>query len=196
MPRRLAPVLPVALCAAAAVLLLAACGGSSSPSAGAAARAQEPAVKFARCLREHGINASTPSGSPGGLIKVTGAGGRKSFEAAQNACKRYRPAPPNLSPAEQIAHLDAALKFARCVRSHGVDVPDPKAGGGGIQIKLRGGPGGPGGPNPSSATFQAAQSACQSDLPGGGPKFRPGGPPPFAKGRGGGAYNAEMHLRG
>ena len=144
--RRLRPALLAALSAAALVLLLVACGGSSSPGASATASTQETAVKFARCLREHGVNASTPTGSSASsFIKVTGAGGPKAFEAAQTACKRYRPAPPSFSPAEQTAHLDAALKFAKCMRSHGVDIPDPPAGGGGIKIKI-GGPGG--GPNP------------------------------------------------
>ena len=93
------------------------------------------------------------------------------FEAAQTACARYRPRPIPASPAEQAAHREAALKFARCMRSHGVNVPDPifKGEGGGIQIQ-----GGPGGLNPNSPTFQAAQNACQGllgkDLPkGGGP---------------------------
>ncbi len=143
-------------------------------------------MKFARCLREHGINASTPTGSShGSFIKVTGAGGPKAFEAAQTACKRYRPAPPSFSPAEQTAHLDAALKFAKCMRSHRVDIPDPPAGGGGKKIKI-GGPGG--GPNPSSATFQAAQRACQSDLPFKGPgggAFSRGGPGPGGPPKGG-----------
>ncbi len=155
-------------------------------------------MKFARCLREHGVNASTPSGSSqSGLVKVTGAGGPQAFEAAQIACKRYRPAPPKFSPAEQTAHTEAALKFAKCMRSHGVDVPDPSTSGGGIKIKI-GGPGG--GPNPSSATFQEAQRACQSDLPfKGGPKgaFTTGGPPPGAPAKGGkGQFGVVMRVGG
>lgn len=185
--RRLRTALLAALSAALLGLLLAACGSSSSPGTSATANAQETAVKFARCLREHGINASIPSGSAqGALVRVTGsgAGGQHAFEAAQIACKRYQPAPPKITPAEQTAHAEAALKFAKCMRSHGVDIPNPNTSGGGVKIQI-GGPGG--GPNPSSATFQAAQRACQSDLQFKGLKgaFPAGGPPPGAPPKGG-----------
>ncbi|HZO77423.1 MAG TPA: hypothetical protein VFB39_05215 [Solirubrobacteraceae bacterium] len=60
---------------------------------------------------------------------------------------------------------DAGLKFADCMRSHGVsNFPDPSHGGG-IQI--------PNGVNPSSPAFQAAQNACSKLLPGGGPGAGP-----------------------
>lgn len=59
---------------------------------------------------------------------------------------------------------DAALKFASCMRTHGVsNFPDPSTSGGGIQIKLSAGL------KPFSPAFQAAQKACQKLLPGGGP---------------------------
>lgn len=174
-------------------LLLAACGASSSPSTSTAAFSPEAMVKFARCLREHGIEASTPTGSQGGIaLKITGSGSRQVFEAAQNACKRFRPPPPHFTPAEQAAHQEAALKFAKCMRSHGIDVPDPTSSGGQVKIGLGRGPGGP---NPSSATFQAAQKACQGYFPGPkGPKPFPGpvgaGPP----GKGGGGGNAAVQV--
>jgi hypothetical protein len=141
-----------------------ACGGSASTAASTTAKQEEQAVRFARCLREHGINVSTTDG-PTGAIKVTGTN-PQAMEAAQNACKRYRPTAkePNASPAERAARLEAALRFARCMRSHGVNIPDPTTSGRGINIKAQGGPGNAGGPNPASPTFQAAQNACQGLL--------------------------------
>ncbi len=61
--------------------------------------------------------------------------------------------------AAQDAKLeDAALKHARCMRQHGVDVPDPESGAGGIIL--------PGGPASSSspAAQKRAQDACAKYL--------------------------------
>jgi hypothetical protein len=65
----------------------------------------------------------------------------------------------------------AMLNFARCMRQHGIDVPDPKPGGG---IEIKGG-GGPGTAKPDAPKFRAAQQACNKYLPNGGqpPKRSP-----------------------
>jgi hypothetical protein len=160
---------------------LAACGGSS-PNPAAAGATEQQFVKFAKCLREHGINVSTPTG--GHQLTFNGTDPH-AMEAAQNACRRFRPsaATEKLSPAERAARQDAALKFARCMRSHGVNIPDPQLSTGGLAIHLKGKAGGAdsGGPNPSSPTFRAAQNACQGLLGKDFPKLssqgRPGGPP-------------------
>ncbi|HWF73315.1 MAG TPA: hypothetical protein VG186_08220 [Solirubrobacteraceae bacterium] len=56
------------------------------------------------------------------------------------------------------------IKYVACMRTHGVPgLPDPAAGGGGIQIP----PGS--GIDPSSPAFQSARKACVHLLPGGGP---------------------------
>jgi hypothetical protein len=58
------------------------------------------------------------------------------------------------------------LAFSACMRSHGLkDFPDPTQGSGGIRLNINGG----GDLNPQSSTFQAAQQACQSLMPAGGP---------------------------
>ena len=58
----------------------------------------------------------------------------------------------------------AGIKFADCMRSHGVpNFPDPTSGGGGVKIPLGSGV------NPQSPAFQSAQKACSKLLPGGGP---------------------------
>jgi hypothetical protein len=52
-----------------------------------------------------------------------------------------------------------AINYAACMRSHGLaNFPDPSSGGG-IQLNASSGI------NPASPAFQAAQKACQSDLP-------------------------------
>jgi hypothetical protein len=156
-----------AACLAAASLTLAACGGSGGSGTGSnAAAGEQRLVKFARCLREHGVDVSTPNSSSGGLS--ASSSNPQQFEAAQRACRKLMPPAQkqSLSPAEQAKRQDDALKFARCMRSHGVEVPDPQIGKGTIKIQR----GKPGGLDPSSPSFQAAQKACQGLLGKFGPK--------------------------
>lgn len=159
--------------AAVAACALAACGGNSPSSPAAAEQSGERAAevklaRFAKCLREHGIETKTSSG-PGHEafgVRVKGGGGPGKMEAAQRACARYRPEAEKvkLSPQEKVAREEAVLKFAKCMREHGIDVHASTADGG-VQIRI-GGPGpGPRGPDPESPAFQAAQKACQSLLP-------------------------------
>jgi hypothetical protein len=86
------------------------------------------------------------------------------FKNAQKACKKYTPnggQPP--SPAQRAAAQAAALKFSACMRSHGVPkFPDPQFSAGRASLQI----GRNSGIDPSSPTFQAAQKACQKDLPG------------------------------
>ena len=167
-----------AVFAASASLALTACGGSS-PSSAAASSPQDAMLKFARCMRQHGINFPDPTASGQVSIHISNP---QAFDAAQNACAKYRDAGrKSLTPAQQAKFQDQALQFARCMRAHGVNIPDPQTTGNGGAIEIHkqvgsggaSGPAGPssGGPDPSSPTFQAAQKACQSLLGKG-----PGGP--------------------
>jgi hypothetical protein len=169
-----------ALGAIAASLMLAACGGSSPSSTSSAAKEQQAEVKFAdfaKCLREHGIEAETATG-PGGEghgLRIKGAGGPAKMEAAQKACKKYQPEPQklNLSPQEKVERAEAVEKFAKCMREHGVEV-HASSSEGRVSIQIGGKPGV--GPNPGSPAFQKAQSSCQGLLP--FKKGSHGGPPP------------------
>jgi hypothetical protein len=151
--------------------LLTACGGSGSPSAtNAAASEQAQEVKFqdfAKCLREHGINAETaamPGGGHGLKISPGSAHGPAAFEAAQNACARYRPEQKNvnLSPQQKVELEEHVQKFAKCMREHGIRVETSTAGGG-VHMTMH--HSGEGAANPESPGFQRAQSACQQLLP-------------------------------
>jgi hypothetical protein len=172
------PLVPLTvLCVASASLLLAACGGSSPSSTSSAYKEQQAEVKFAdfaKCLREHGIEATTSTG-PGGEghgLRIKGAGGPAKMEAAQKACKKYQPEPQklNLSPQEKVERAEAVEKFAKCMREHGIEVHTSSAEGH-VSIQIHGKPGG-GGPNPENPAFQKAQQSCQALLPFKGP----GGP--------------------
>ena len=66
-----------------------------------------------------------------------------------------------------VAHSDeelqeAMLAFAKCMREHGVDMPDPQAGSNGeFRVTVNGGPG-----SLDMEEMQAAQEACQDLMPG------------------------------
>jgi hypothetical protein len=177
MPRRPAPALLAVPGVIAAAVILAACGGSSPSSTSSAAKEQQAEVKFAdfaKCLREHGIQATAATG-PGGEghgLRIKGAGGPAAMEAAQKACKKYQPEPQklNLSPQEKVEHAEAVEKFAKCMREHGIEVHASSAEGR-VSIQIHGKPGS-GGPNPESPAFQKAQGSCQKLL-----RFKGGGPP-------------------
>jgi hypothetical protein len=87
--------------------------------------AREKAVKYAECLRANGVsdfpdpNASGESPSYGVSVTPT------VWRSATTACKAL--APPGAGNAKLTqAQLSDALRFAQCVREHGVpDFPDP-----------------------------------------------------------------------
>jgi hypothetical protein len=167
--------------ALAASLALAACGGSgtSTNSVASAEKTREQKfLTFTKCLREHGIKVSAPTG--GGPVKVEGGVGSitpQTFEAAQKACRKYAPFDrPNLTPQQRVEREEAVQKFARCMREHGIKVEAKTSdSGAGIGIRIHRGEGGP---NPESPAFEAAQKTCQSLLPKppGGFKGAAGGP--------------------
>jgi hypothetical protein len=154
--------------------LLAGCGGSTSASNAAEKeqsqerKAEAKLADFAKCLREHGVNAEALSHPGGGHgIKVSpGSGGPAQAEAAQKACKKYQPEPQklNLSPQQKVEREEAVQKFAKCMREHGIKV-EASTQGGGIQIRIHAHPGEEGAPNPESPAFQKSQSTCQKLLP-------------------------------
>ena len=83
--------------------------------------------------------------------------------AALAACGSANHSVAAASGGVSAAHMATALKFAACMRSHGVpNFPDPTATGG-IQIQAGSGV------DPQSPSFQSAQKSCFKLLPGGGP---------------------------
>jgi hypothetical protein len=163
MPNRHA--LPTILAAMAAALLLAACGGGSNddPSAGEPDDANR--LAFNQCMRKAGFEVRETTG-PGGrdtAIRMPKGMSKTRQQKLQSDCaKKTGGGPRPMSKADQAKFLDQALKFSRCMRSHGVNLPDPQAaGGGGIRL----GVGGRGQIDPTSPAFQDAQKACQSLMP-------------------------------
>lgn len=157
---------------------------SASPDASPSASLDpEQAMQaFAACMREHGVDiqvSSAGEGAAGGGKVIsgnsgsgpkTGTGtdqGRDDLEAANKACGHLLPrggmnAPGGTMDPEMEQKL---LDFSRCMREHGIDMPDPKFENGGATVQL-GGPDDDGSNlDPTSQEFKDAEKACESILP-------------------------------
>ncbi len=106
--------------------------GTTTPEADEAETRRDALVDFARCMREHGIDMPDPqTSSDGGGIAITLDEDvePEEMEAAQQACRPIMDEafgemePP--SPEEMEAAQERMLEHARCMREHGVDMPDP-----------------------------------------------------------------------
>ena len=100
-------------------------GSSTAASHNSTATPREKAVKFAECMRENGYpDFPDPKASgefPSFGISVSPA----VWVKALGACKELQP-PGSFSAHMSPKQLSAALKFAQCIRAHGVkDFPDP-----------------------------------------------------------------------
>jgi hypothetical protein len=96
----------------------------STASAGKNLSKQEKAVKFAECMRANGVPHfpdPDPKGDYNFGVDVT----PEVFTKAVDTCKALKP-PGALSAKRTPKQQSASLRFAQCVREHGVkDFPDP-----------------------------------------------------------------------
>jgi hypothetical protein len=117
-----------ALAAAAGIaVLLAACGGASS-SSGSGATPYEKALAYSKCMRAKG-DPGYPDPNSQGLI-ASGPSDRDAlsgrlFQTADKFCAKLAPA--GVTAAQLKQDYRVQLKFAACMRTHGVpNFPDPK----------------------------------------------------------------------
>jgi hypothetical protein len=154
--------------------------GSSSPSGPAGSSAASGGLtakmlEFAHCMRSHGVSGFGDPGAPGtpgrgslansGAPRMTYLGNgynpnSPAVQAADRACRKYAVATP-VTPATAVRVQAEQLKYAHCMRAHGVPgFPDPSPEGG-FSI--------PNSVDENSPAFQAAERACkdlQPALPG------------------------------
>ena len=108
------------------------------------------------------------------LVTACGGGGGQpdgvaSLSEGNTPSSSDRADPDEPDDPEEAA--DQMRAYAKCMREHGVDMPDPEFSGQGGGVRFRmGGPGN--GPDPNGATFRKAEEACGDILedarPGGG----------------------------
>jgi hypothetical protein len=164
------------------------CGGSSGPgvagpgskvesqrslSSSSASKAMGQAVAYARCMRRHGVSHfPDPTPNPGGGFgfQINGTRGsdlapnNQTFLAAEQACRSLFPGHGQTPPAP-VQKIAAEVKWAGCMRSHGVpSFPDPNAQGAFDSSRF----------DDTSRPFQTASKACKSLEPTGPMSAVPG----------------------
>lgn len=160
-------------------ILMAGCSssaGTGAPSSAAASTAATPAsatagkpdaaalaVSAAACLRQHGLDMPDPSLGPNGQlgwnVQALGKVPQSVQQAAMQACaSQIAAAQSAAGPGHLAAAVDAGVKYAACMRQHGLaSFPDPNpangffTGSAGLKAN---------GIDPQSPEFQAANRAC------------------------------------
>lgn len=175
-----------AFAAIAFAVLLGACGGGGGSKGVASAggksasgtngdkkekpskkETEEAFRKFARCMREHGVEVSDPQFNESGGPVVFGgpaSGGEQAqpdqqkSDQANKECQHFikdvvNQSGPKPDAKEQKKIQDQALMFAKCMRAHGINMPDPKFDDGRAEVSL-------GGADPNDPNFKEAQEVC------------------------------------
>lgn len=126
---------------------------ASSVGSAASVDKAEANRRFARCMREHGVDMPDPG--PDGNLQFDGGavGDRSKAVQAASACQQYLPnggTLQNLTPEQ----LEQGRAFAKCMREHGIDMPDPDPNTG-VSALLKGSF------DFNSPAFQSAAQACK-----------------------------------
>lgn len=133
---------------------------ASATSSASAADRQEAGLKFAQCMREHGVDMADPG--PEGGIRITSKGGDQGrTEAALKECRHFmKGVVGDKGGPMDAASRDRMVKFAQCMRQHGIDMPDPGPDGS-FKARIKKG---------EEAKMDQAQTACKEYAPGAGKK--------------------------
>ena len=143
-------------------------GAPASPGAGGA---YEQELAYSECMRSSGVPdfpdpVHTAAGGVTRNIEVQKGSDldpeSPQFKAAYGACRSLEPAAsPGQRQQVDERRRTQALQYSACMRDHGVsNFPDPVFSNGNETVTLNGQV------DTGSATFQAADAACQSLLPG------------------------------
>jgi hypothetical protein len=131
--------------------------GSSQQAAAGANGAKPSTLAYAQCMIAHGIK-NFPEPSASGQLSISSGAqvpdvNSPQFQTAAKACVSLNPAGTELSQSQLAQQLAALVKYAKCMRSHGVpDFPDPGTNG---TFDL-------GGINAASPQVTGADKACSS----------------------------------
>ncbi|MER7342568.1 hypothetical protein ABT403_32700 [Streptomyces sp. NPDC000075] len=128
--------------------------GASGKGDGKAGAGQDAdkALRVRKCLREHGIDAPDPQPGqdPRGMTLGTGGEDPEALKKAFEACGMQAPGTGEMPQADK----DKALKWAKCMRDNGVNVPDPEFKGNAMSsTKI---------PEGQEQAFEEAQKKCQA----------------------------------
>jgi hypothetical protein len=134
-------------------------GSSNASGSGSPSDRRGALVAFSACMRRHGVpNFPDPKavGHGYGLTIGDEMANSSQFKNAEQVCKKLLPNGGAPSAQELAQQLQEALKYAVCMRAHGMPgYPDPKVHGGAIEM----------GEAPDSPQFKIAQKACEHLAP-------------------------------
>ena len=126
-------------------LLVAACGGSSTTKSETASLGPvggstqyQNAVKFAKCMRAHGVSNFPdpgPGGFPSGAIAKLNPSA-PAFTSASNTCDKLLPNEGQPTQAQFESTVLSAVKVSKCMRANGVYMPDPGIDGDQLTINM------------------------------------------------------------
>lgn len=145
--------------AAGCALAVAACGSSSKPLNPTGSSGSAQAVAYADCMRSHGVQNFSDDSSGGGFeIPSTIDTQSPSYISAYRACANLQPGRivPRAPSERQERQLVAS---ARCMRTHGVIVADPRFQGPYITLDV------PDETTMQSSAFKRAEKACDYPVP-------------------------------
>jgi hypothetical protein len=136
-------------------------GSSSSPSASPSGDTGDAELAYAQCMRDHGISdfPDPQPGGGGGIQNGSADPDSPQFKAADDACKSLLPPSSSVrTPPPQ--ELEQLVRFAVCMRAHGIEVsdPDPTTGDMTFPYSTRA-------EAEADPLFQAAYAACKDKLP-------------------------------
>jgi hypothetical protein len=147
-------------------------GGGGSGGTGGTATTQAKAVRFAECMRTHGVRGFPDPDASGELTIDAVANEAKvdvssaAFARAGRTCKDLRPSGftgTKRTPEQQ----SATLRFAACIRAHGVkDFPDPAEGQAPVDTRRIPSANRPGGMDALNAAMRACGSALNLEKAG------------------------------
>ncbi|MCF3180520.1 hypothetical protein IPZ70_11320 [Streptomyces polychromogenes] len=112
----------------------------------------DKALQVRKCLREHGIDAPDPQPGqdPRGMTLGTGSEDPEAVKKAFEACGMQAPGTGEMPQEDK----DKALKWAKCMRDNGVNIPDPDFKGNAMgATKI---------PEGQEQAFAEAQKKCQA----------------------------------
>jgi len=114
-------------------------------------------LAYARCMRAHGVPDFPDPNSNGSGFQGVPAGSSQ-MTAADHVCHHLLSVGAHLSPSQWQHALGQLVKYARCMRAHGLpNFTDPHADNGGVVFG--------GDIARSSPQYQSANQACQHLLP-------------------------------
>jgi hypothetical protein len=124
------PLLAVACSQPSADPDVASAGSAAAPAPTASLSELDQAVRYAQCMRSHGVPMGDPHLDGQGNVQNAPAVDKDSLDTdtlsqAQQACRALQPVAP---PALTALKLELSREFSRCMRDHGVEhFPDPES---------------------------------------------------------------------